>query len=275
MNPLQLVAGLLVFGAIFALLEGLRPAVPAQPRRRRGWKTDIGWWFVTPLVTKPLTRVALVLGLVGAAALAGVPLERDALEGFLAPRPPVADWPFWLQLTSFLLLADLLGYLAHRLLHARILWPVHAVHHSSREVDWLSAVRAHPLNDLFSRSVQALPLVLFGFDPTLLAVWVPLLVFYAIFVHANVPWDFGPLRYVIATPAFHRWHHAEATNEGCNFAGMFPLWDLLFGTFYLPVGEAPPAYGIRGDDMPESLLGQVVYPFRRATAARLRATDQN
>ena len=57
-----------------------------------------------------------------------------------------------------------------------------------------------------------------------------ILSFYAIFVHANVPWSFGPLRYVIATPAFHRWHHAaEEQGLNHNFAGLFPLFDLLFG----------------------------------------------
>ena len=275
MTPLDIALGLLACGVLFAVLERLSPAVPGQPRSRRGWRTDVCWWFVTPLVTKPLTSLALVVGLIGAALLAGVPLETSSLQSFFAPRAPVAEWPAWLQLVSFLLLADLLGYLAHRLLHARTLWPVHAVHHSSRDVDWLSSVRAHPLNDLFSRTVQALPLVLFGFDPSLLVAWVPLLVFYGVFVHANLAWDFGPLRWVIVTPAFHRWHHAESTNEGCNFAGMFPVWDLLFGTFHLPVGEMPPAYGIRGDDTPGSLRGQLAYPFRRGTAARRIATDQN
>ena len=61
MTPLDIALGLLGFGAFFTVLEGIRPAVPEQPRRRRGWRTDVAWWFVTPLVTKPLTSLALAM----------------------------------------------------------------------------------------------------------------------------------------------------------------------------------------------------------------------
>ncbi|MFP6665524.1 MAG: sterol desaturase family protein [Deltaproteobacteria bacterium] len=267
MNPLYLLLGLAFLGALFAVLEGLWPAEVGQRRLRAGLRTDLVYWFLTPLATRPLTGVAIALALVATALLAGTPLTTEAISRFLAPRGLVQALPRWAQAVAFFLLADLLGYLAHRLLHGRRLWPVHAVHHSSREVDWLSSVRAHPLNDLFTRSLQAVPLVLFGFDPALLVAWVPFLVFYSIFLHANVPWDFGPLRYVIATPAFHRWHHAETRREACNFAGLFPLWDLAFGTWHLPRGETPPAYGICNDDMPAGVLGQMAYPFRRRAAA--------
>jgi len=45
----------------------------------------------------------------------------------------------------------------------------------------------------------------------------------------------GPLRAVLASPRFHRWHHTSA-KEGRdkNFAGLLPLWDILFGTYYMP-----------------------------------------
>jgi sterol desaturase/sphingolipid hydroxylase (fatty acid hydroxylase superfamily) len=73
---------------------------------------------------------------------------------------------------------------------------------------------------------------------------------------------------LIASPAFHRWHHTSA-EEGRdrNFAGFFPLWDLLFGTFYMPKGAQPEVFGV-DDPVPSGLLGQLVYPFRRASSAR-------
>src|SRR5689334_17315566 len=38
----------------------------------------------------------------------------------------------------------------------------------------------------------------------------PFFAAYAIFLHANVSWDFGALRAVLVCPRFHRWHHALA-----------------------------------------------------------------
>ncbi len=267
-----MVVGLLVLALVFGILERRFPAIEGQPRWRRGLRVDLAWWFVTPLVTKWLTRIAIVLALVLVAALAGVPIEKASLERFLAPRREIAELPWFVQLAAFLLLTDLAAYWMHRAFHGRRLWRIHAVHHSSTEVHWLSSVRVHPLNDALVRVVQAVPVVLIGFDPTLLAAYVPLLVFYGILVHANVPWDFGPLRWVLASPRFHRWHHATEENGlSRNFAGLFPFIDLAFGTFYLPRDRQPVAFGIPDNDVPDRLLGQIAYPFRRRTRARRTA----
>ena len=272
LDPWGLLVGLAGFGVLFAVLERLQPARPQQRVFRRGFGTDALYWFFTPLVTKPLTSVVIGACVVLAAILAGVQPSAEHLEAFFNARGFVDTLPLWLQVLLFFLLADLLGYLAHRLLHAPRLWPVHAVHHSSQEVDWLSAVRVHPLNDLFARLVQALPLVLFGFSPLLLVAWVPVLVFYSLLQHANVGWTFGPLRYVLVSPAFHRWHHAEARGEACNFSSIFPVWDLIFGTFHLPDETSPPRYGTPEDDVPAGLFGQMVFPFRRRRSGRESAS---
>jgi len=85
-------------------------------------------------------------------------------------------------------------------------------------------------------------------------------------VHANLSWDLGPFRYVFSSPAFHRWHHTKA-DEGLdrNFAGGLPLWDLLFGTFYMP-RRNPTSFGI-DDPIPSGFLGQMLQPFRRCVVA--------
>ena len=260
----RLVVGLFVLAAVFGALERLVPALPSQPRWRRDSATDVAYWFFTPLVTKTLTALAIGIALVAVAAVHGVSLDRPHLEQFLAPRGIVARQPGWLQATEFLLLADLIAYWMHRLLHRPLLWRFHAVHHSSTQVDWLSAVRVHPVNDALVRVAQGVPLVLLGFDPRTLAAVVPILLFYAIFVHANVPWSFGPLRYAIASPAFHRWHHA-CEQEGLrrNFAGLFPVFDLVFGTFHLPRGYAPRIFGIPDGDVPAGIWRQLRYPLER------------
>ena len=264
-SVLSVAVGLVVLGAVFGLLERLVPAVAGQPRIRSGTWVDVGWFFVTPLVSKTVSRMAIVLILVAVAMSSGVPFRLDALQDFLAPRPALAALPWGVQLALLLLVADLCGYASHRWLHAsRRLWPIHAVHHSSTQVDWLSAGRVHPLNDVVTRLAQSVPIVLVGFDPAIVAAYVPLLIFYAVLVHANVGWTFGPLRYVLASPVFHRWHHAaEAEGLNRNFAGMFPFIDLAFGTFHMPLDRSPARYGIPEGDVPESMCGQLAYPFRR------------
>ena len=62
------------------------------------------------------------------------------------------------------------------------------------------------------------------------------------------------------SPVFHRWHHAaEVECQARNFAPMFPVWDLMFGTFYMPPGRVPEAFGVEGS--PDGLLAQLVHPF--------------
>lgn len=256
---------LVVLAVVFWPLERLWAARPEQPRWRRDHPTDLAYWFFTPLVTRAVTRAALVLAVIATAAALGLPLDKASLRAFAATGREglVQRQPVWLQALEMLLLGDLIGYWTHRLFHGRALWRFHAVHHSSTRLDWLSSVRLHPVNDVVGRLAQALPLLLLGFPPTLLAGYVPFLAFYAILLHANVRWTFGPLRYVLASPAFHQWHHTtEAEGLDTNFAGLFPFWDALFGTLYLPRDRQPSAFGLLHDDVPQGLLGQLAYPFR-------------
>jgi sterol desaturase/sphingolipid hydroxylase (fatty acid hydroxylase superfamily) len=109
-----------------------------------------------------------------------------------------------------------------------------------------------------------------GFNGAALAAFVPFLTLYALFLHANVAWSFGPLRHLVASPVFHRWHHtSEAEGLDRNFAGLFPFIDLGFGTFYMPPGRQPQRFGIVGDDVPDGLWAQLRYPFRAGRRRRL------
>jgi sterol desaturase/sphingolipid hydroxylase (fatty acid hydroxylase superfamily) len=138
------------------------------------------------------------------------------------------------------------------------------VHHSSEELEWISAARFHPIN-LFLGSVLAdVVMLLAGISPNVLVVLGPLTTAHSAFVHANLDWTLGPFKYVIATPVFHRWHHTAADRGGeKNFAATFPVLDLLFGTFYMPAGELPDHYGIADRAFPTSFAGQLVHPFRQ------------
>ena len=259
---LSLAVGLLVLSASFWLLERWRPSIPGQRRDRIQTLTDLTYWFFTPLVTRFVTRVSLALVFALMALWQGVTFEE--LRRTATTRQTWASsLPAAVQIPVVLLLADLLAYWSHRLFHGRWLWPFHAIHHSSTTVDWLSSVRLHPVNDVVSRIVQVLPLYWLGFNGVVLAAFVPFLTLYALLLHANVSWTYGPLRYVIASPVFHRWHHtSEEEGLDKNFAGLFPFIDLVFGTFYMPPDRQPQRFGILDNSVPSGLLGQLVYPFR-------------
>jgi sterol desaturase/sphingolipid hydroxylase (fatty acid hydroxylase superfamily) len=167
-----------------------------------------------------------------------------------------------------LAIQDFLLYWIHRGFHLRIGWPFHSVHHSPRVLDWLSASRFHLVNHLLSFVLADIIVLLLGFSFETLLAMVPFNLVYSTMVHANLNWTFGPLRYLFASPVFHRWHHSEEVGSSKNFASTFPLLDLIFGTFHMPAGKLPESFGNGEDDFPEDFWGQLVYPFipKRASA---------
>ena len=101
-----------------------------------------------------------------------------------------------------------------------------------------------------------------GFSEVTLLLAAPIFFFSGALTHANLNWTFGPLRYLVASPVFHRWHHsADADCQARNFAPMFPVWDLMFGTFHMPAGERPGLFGAEG--VPDGLFRQLLHPFAR------------
>jgi len=253
---------LLVLSLFFWLVESLFAADPSQPRllRRRGFSTDLVYWFATPLVTKSISQVGLALILVLI-----YHIDPAHIKGMLAHRDTLlARQPLGLQAIEMLLVGDIIGYWVHRWFHGKRMWKFHAIHHSSKDLDWLSSVRLHPVNDWLSRWIQASVLVLMGFSPVAIAAYVPFLTFYAVFIHANVSWGFGRLGWLLASPKFHRWHHtSEEEGLDTNFAGLFPFIDRLFGTYYMPPGRLPENFGLSNDRIPENYIGQLLYPFRK------------
>lgn len=245
----------------YVVIARFWPSVPGQKILRRGFWTDCIYWLWTPIVTKAVTPIAIALTIAPLVLLLGLDFKTLAQGHGILSRQPL-----WLQDIEVFVIGDFLGYWQHRLFHKSWLWPFHAVHHSSQDLDWLSSVRLHPLNDIGAKLIQAVPLIALGFNLTPVALYTPVVTFYAIMVHANVSWDLGPFRYVFASPAFHRWHHTKAEEgQDKNFAGGLPLWDILFGTFHLPRRQ-PTVFGI-GDPMPEGFLGQMLAPFRRRAPA--------
>lgn len=246
--------------AVFYALERVFASLPDQRFWRRDSSLDVLYWFWTPLATRAVSKAIAGAGVVVALGVLGRHIGPEGMRGF----GPIARQPQGLIVLEMFLLGDVIGYWTHRAFHHSRLWNFHAVHHSSRQLDWLSAVRVHPVNDVLSKLALAVPLACLGFPLNALAGYVPFLTFYAILLHANVSWSFGPLRHVIASPLFHRWHHTtEEQGLDKNFAPLFPFVDLVFGTFYMPRLRRPERFGTTRTVVPETFIGQLVFPFRR------------
>jgi sterol desaturase/sphingolipid hydroxylase (fatty acid hydroxylase superfamily) len=148
----------------------------------------------------------------------------------------LGTWPWPVQLALALVVGELAVYWLHRAFH-RIpwLWRIHAVHHSSTELDWLAAYREHPLDGLLVQLAMNLPSILLGLS---LSAFAPVILFrglWAIVVHSNIRIPLGPLANLIGAPHLHRYHHAATPARVCNFANLSPWIDRLFGTH----GTAP------------------------------------
>jgi sterol desaturase/sphingolipid hydroxylase (fatty acid hydroxylase superfamily) len=250
-----------ILSAVFSVLESLFASNKTQKRFRAGYKTDLVYWFWTPIVTQAIALAATALTL----CIVFHRPPRMLKELFLDRQTWITTHlPVMLQIALLLLIGDILGYWMHRWFHGRRLWKFHAVHHCSQELDWLSSVRLHPVNDAASRAASAVVLLALGFNPVVIAAYLPFLTFYALLIHANVSWDFGWLGQLITSPRFHRWHHTSQ-EEGLdkNFSGLFPWIDRIFGTYYMPKGKQPEKFGLYGEQIPESFWGQMTYPFKK------------
>jgi len=247
-----IVFGLVVLAAVFVPLEKLFALHP-QKVFRKGWATDVVHFVVNNL----LTTVGVLVAVVAAGTVLRV-FVPDAL------RTDLGHLPWAVQFVVAVVVAGVGGYWGHRATHTvPVLWKFHKVHHSITEMDWLAAARLHPVDQAFTRSCAILPLYALGFTRATFGAFLVFTTLQAIFIHANVRWTFGPLRWIIGTPEFHHWHHAnqpEAYNS--NFAGEFPWIDLVFGTLRMPTGERPARYGI-DDEVPTGYLRQLAWPFKR------------
>ena len=186
---------LIVLSTIFFVIERIagRGRNRVQPIIRKGWFTDVVYWFATILLTKPFVRMMLILP-VGILILAKVTSIDVMKMGTYSGYGLLSRQPIWLQAIQIYVLVDFTAYWTHRLFHRGKWWPFHAVHHSSEDLDWLGSLRVHPVNDLVNKLAQVTPVLLMGYNPTVTLSTAPILTFYAIFLHANVNWDFGPLR---------------------------------------------------------------------------------
>jgi len=243
---------LLALGLVFIPLEGLF-ALREQRVFREGWQTDLKHFFVSHAGV----QLVSFAGMIPAQAMFAWAVHLDFQRA-------VAAQPLWLQFIETVATVDFTTYWIHRAFHqVPWLWNFHAIHHSSRKMDWLAGSRMHVVDVLITRAAGFLPVFVLGVAPAALYAYLVFVSFHAVFIHANLRWRFPVLRWVISTPEYHHWHHSS-DEEGIdkNFASFLPMWDLLFGTAHQP-DHWPKNYGTVKFQPPETYLGQLAYPFRR------------
>jgi sterol desaturase/sphingolipid hydroxylase (fatty acid hydroxylase superfamily) len=257
----------------------------------------MGWaqrrWPVEAVVDRAAIRIDVIytllhrLGAIPLLAFALLTPLIDLLEGELRLLgfsrlnvdqfwPGVTDLPL-ISFLIYLLLLDLADYWIHRGQH-RIAWwwELHAVHHSQRQMTFWSDNRNHLLDDLIRDVLVALVAVLIGVAPEQFVLLTVASRVLQSVQHANLRWRWGGLaERLVVSPSFHRLHHAigfghEGPAKGCNFAVLFPVWDLLFRTADFRSGFVPT--GIRdqldGRDYGRGFWAQQWLALRRIAASR-------
>lgn len=252
-DTLRLTAWLVLLALVFAPVERL--FMLRERHQRRALLADIGYFYLSGIL--PTLLLAVPIAGLSAVVRAVTPT---------AYTQAVASLPLWLGIILGLVVAEIGSYWAHRWCHrSPYLWQFHAIHHTPEHLDWLVNSRAHPVDILITRLGGLVPLYLLGLDraggtsglaPVLITV---IGTFWSFFVHANVRWRFGWLEQVIATPAFHHWHHTNDEHRDRNFAATLPIVDRVFGTLHLP-DHYPPVYGIDHPVAP-TLHDEMFRPF--------------
>lgn len=162
----------------------------------------------------------------------------------------------WFTAALLWVLTDFTFYWFHRASHrVRWLWCTHVTHHSSERMNFSTAMRQNATNIFNGGWLLYVWLAFAGFNPVWIGICFALSLVYQFFIHTTLVGKLHPaIEYVMNTPNHHRVHHAS--NEGyidTNYAGVFIVWDRLFGTFAEEKADKPIRYGITRPVPTESL----------------------
>ncbi len=173
------------------------------------------------------------------------------------------NYPIWIQIFIMIFFGDFLRYWLHRAAHTwTFLWRFHAVHHSVHKLYWLNLGRFHPLDRTLQLFCDTLPFILLSISKEVLALYFVVYSIKAFFQHTNVDVKLGWLNYIISGPELHRWHHSITIDESNNNYGNFTIiWDILFGTYFLPKDKQVSELGLLNRNYPMSFLKQMQAPF--------------
>jgi sterol desaturase/sphingolipid hydroxylase (fatty acid hydroxylase superfamily) len=190
-------------------------------------------------------RTSLLMG-VGSVVSSAV-FKLATLVVFVAISVHLAPWHLpddaWWSWVALVLGLDLAFYLQHRFVHrVRIGWAAHQAHHSSEYFNFSTALRQkwNP----WAEALFWAPFPFLGFEPWTLYVAFSFNLVYQFFVHTErIGTMWAPIEWVFNTPSHHRVHHGSNPEYlDKNYAGMFIIWDRMFGTFQKELFR--PTYGL-------------------------------
>jgi len=259
----------LVYPIALALISLLTVGLEAAFKWRKGQRQLRGWLWsdLLHLVFNGHFLGVIIYGIATHRILPHVDhlLAREGWTDALY-RNAAADWPTWVQIVVALFVIDFLQWCVHNLLHrVPLFWEFHKTHHSvvDGEMDWIVAFRFQWTEVVVYRTALFVPLAWFGFG-------LEAIMFHAIFGtlighlnHANLQWDYGPLRYLLNSPKMHIWHHDYEgdSRTTVNFGIIFSLWDWIFGTAKMP-GASPARIGFPGvERFPRDFFRQMAWPL--------------
>lgn len=238
--------------AIILVIEHFRPAEINQPVRLKLFNLYYG----------------VIYGLLLALFLA--PFSGKLTSHFTSPlinvRIPDGIWKDIVAGIVIYLITDFFYYWLHRAQHYfPWLWEQHSFHHSETALNVTTGMRHHWLEPIFQAVAIGVPItVLFKIPPVESGVILFIFSAWGFFIHANLRVNMGMWSKVIVGPQAHRIHHSvKIKHKDKNFAAYFPLWDILFGTFYLPEKDEFPATGLYNGETPKNMVYALVWPVRK------------
>ena len=196
----------------------------------------------------------------------------------IAPIPlPEHGWLVLFSATVIMLAEDLIFYWVHRAQHRyEYLWAMHSFHHSDDDLNVTSSSRHYWIEKPFWVLVFYVPLgLVFRISPSVATAYGFMFTFFAMFPHMNIRLELGPLTRLILGPQLHRIHHSIYREHfNTNFAGAFPIWDVVFGTYRAPGrGEFPPT-GVPEMASRPAPLHAILWPLHTSVGRERSFTDE-
>lgn len=222
-------------------------------------KCELFYPFIIFFVAGPI-KILIIMGIAALFSNISIPHQIFTDE--------IIKLPFLIQIILGLFIIDVVLYIRHRFVHV-FLWDYHAVHHSAREISWITASRLHPVDSIVMGLIEALIMYMIGFSTVSMAYAIVFQQYYNSFIHSNIALDYGkPLKYIFVSPNMHRWHHDAGKNGvNKNFCTIFAFIDYFLGTYYVPDNSLPKKYGAGMkalDDIEnKNIIKELLYPFKR------------
>ncbi len=183
----------------------------------------------------------------------------------------VESLPVWGQFLLLFLLADLIQWGVHVMLH-RVdwMWQFHKVHHSVTEMGFAAHLRFHWMETIFYKTALYLPLTMIGFGIKDLFLLHAFTILIGHINHSNIKISWGPLKYVLNNPVMHIWHHAKDLPKnikyGMNYGISLSIWDYIFGTAHIPYDGRDIELGFdEVEEYPDSFVEQMKAPFLKGS----------